>query len=78
MGNFDKNLEKLVKCTLEFLKSKFSQIIHQKIVKFCLQKKHYSYSNSQYSSYNSWLLGGDFEMFRPGIEEWLNFEYFHK
>lgn len=52
MGNFDKNLEKLVKFTLEFFKSKCSQIIHQKIVKFCLQKKHYSYSNSQHSSYN--------------------------
>jgi hypothetical protein len=39
MGNFDKNLEKLVKFTLEFFKSKFSQIIYQKIVKFCPQKK---------------------------------------
>jgi hypothetical protein len=58
MGNFDKNLEKLVKFTLKKIKSKFSQIIYKKIVKFCTQKKHYSYSNSQHSSYNPSLLGG--------------------
>jgi hypothetical protein len=71
---FDKILEKLIKFTLKFKKSNFSQIIYQKIIKFCTpKKKHYSYSNSQHSSYNPSLLRGvhhgDFEMFGLGIQE---------
>lgn len=40
MGNFDKNLEKLVKFTLKFKKSKFSQIIYQTIAKKFAPKKN--------------------------------------